>query len=229
MRRLTTTSYAILGLLAIRPWSTYELAKQMAVSLRRFWPRAESKLYEEPKKLVAHGLATVSVEGTGRRARSVYGITAEGREALRRWLDVPGALPVLEFESLVKVFFAEHGSRDQLLATLRRVVEGSHARAAEDAGWARHYLDTGGAFPDRLPVIALTGRLQADVNEAVLRWAEWALATAEQWPDDLRSARPPWEALQELAARGAGGASGGSRAAHEGQDDGDDEEARWQT
>jgi PadR family transcriptional regulator AphA len=26
---LTSTSYAILGLLALRPWTTYELAKQM--------------------------------------------------------------------------------------------------------------------------------------------------------------------------------------------------------
>ncbi len=50
---MTTTSYAILGLLAIRPWTTYELTQQMQRSLSRFWPRAESKLYEEPKKLVA--------------------------------------------------------------------------------------------------------------------------------------------------------------------------------
>ena len=53
---LTTTSYAILGLLAIRPWSTYELARQMQRDLRFVWPRAESNLYAEPKKLIAHGL-----------------------------------------------------------------------------------------------------------------------------------------------------------------------------
>src|ERR671938_339368 len=55
-RGLTTTSYAILGLLAIQPWSTYELAQQMDRSLGRMWPRAQSKIYEEPKKLVAHAL-----------------------------------------------------------------------------------------------------------------------------------------------------------------------------
>src|SRR4051794_33638678 len=47
-RGLTTTSHAILGLLAIQPWSTYELTRQMDRSLGRFWPRAHSKLYEEP-------------------------------------------------------------------------------------------------------------------------------------------------------------------------------------
>ena len=46
---LTTTSYAILGLLAVKPWTTYELAQQMRRALGQFWPRAESKLYEEPK------------------------------------------------------------------------------------------------------------------------------------------------------------------------------------
>jgi DNA-binding PadR family transcriptional regulator len=78
MHDLTTTSYAILGLLAVQPWTTYELAKQVDVSLRNFWPRAERKLYEEPKKLVAHGLAEMSREMIGRRPRTVYRLTPEG-------------------------------------------------------------------------------------------------------------------------------------------------------
>jgi DNA-binding PadR family transcriptional regulator len=57
-RTLTTTAYALLGLLDIRPWTTYALAKQVARSLRLIWPRAESNVYEGPKALVAHGLAT---------------------------------------------------------------------------------------------------------------------------------------------------------------------------
>ena len=79
---LTPTSYAILGLLAVKPWTTYELAQQMDRALGRFWPRAESKLYEEPKKLVAHGLARASSETVGKRRRTVYTITAKGRRAL---------------------------------------------------------------------------------------------------------------------------------------------------
>ena len=59
---LTTTSYAVLGLLAIKPWSSYELTQQMDRSLGRVWPRAVSKLYEEPKKLVDHGHARASTQ-----------------------------------------------------------------------------------------------------------------------------------------------------------------------
>ena len=83
---LTPTSYAVLGLLAIQPWTTYELAKQMDRTLNRFWPRARSKLYEEPKKLVAEGLAVAETGAHGRRPRTVYSITPKGRQALRAWL-----------------------------------------------------------------------------------------------------------------------------------------------
>src|ERR1700751_3135599 len=90
---LTTTSYAVLGLLAVRPWSSYELTQQMDRSLGRVWPRAVSKLYEEPKKLTAHGLARSAVQQNGQRTRTVYAITAEGRRALGEWVRPPRAGP----------------------------------------------------------------------------------------------------------------------------------------
>jgi DNA-binding PadR family transcriptional regulator len=67
---LTTTSYAILGLLSLRSWTSYELAEQMRRALGLFWPRAESGIYREPKKLEAHGLARSTTEYVGERART---------------------------------------------------------------------------------------------------------------------------------------------------------------
>jgi len=69
---LPTTSYAILGMLALRPWSAYELAQQTRRSLSLCWPTAESVLYHEPKRLVRLGLATAKRQATGRRTRTVY-------------------------------------------------------------------------------------------------------------------------------------------------------------
>jgi PadR family transcriptional regulator AphA len=57
---LTTTSVAMLGMLAIRPWSTCELAKHVDRSLGPLLPRARGHLHSEPKKLVAHGLAVAA-------------------------------------------------------------------------------------------------------------------------------------------------------------------------
>src|SRR5690349_25052125 len=88
---LTTTSYAVLGLLAVRPWSSYALTQQMDRSLGRVWPRAVSKRYEEPKKLTARGLARSAVQQNGQRTRTVYALTAEGRRALAEWRGPAGA------------------------------------------------------------------------------------------------------------------------------------------
>jgi DNA-binding PadR family transcriptional regulator len=90
----------------VRPWPTYELAKQINRSLRHFWPRAESNLYAEAKRLVTDGYAIARQEQTGERRRTVYRITPQGRKALREWLDAPGGETRLESEPLLKVFFA---------------------------------------------------------------------------------------------------------------------------
>ena len=44
----TTTSHAILCLLAVRDWTAYELAQQMDRSVGNMWPRAASVVYEHP-------------------------------------------------------------------------------------------------------------------------------------------------------------------------------------
>ena len=199
--KLTTTSYAILGLLAIKPWSSYELAQQMQRSLRRFWPRAESKLYEEPKKLSVHGLATGVREQVGQRQRTRYAITADGREQLARWLAAPSDGPVLEFEALLKVFFAEHGSHADLLATLASVRAWAEERAADDARIARSYLAGEGGFPERTAQLVLVGRYSADFADMTRRWAHWATEVVEGWPEQAGGATPAWDALEEIASR----------------------------
>jgi PadR family transcriptional regulator AphA len=196
---LTPTSYAILGLLAVRPWSTYELAQQMERALGRFWPRAKSKLYEEPKKLVAHGLASASTESVGKRPRTRYSITAEGRRAMAEWVPAPGGGPQVEFESLIKVFFAEHGSKADLVATLHRTRDWARDEATNSRAIPRDYLHGTGAFPQRLPWLILTGVFLHDFQRMVHQWAEWALRTVEDWPDDLTQAEPDLKTLAEMA------------------------------
>ena len=60
MKKLTTTSHAILSLLALREWSAYELTQQMHRNVGLYWPRAERGIYDEVKNLVDHGLASVT-------------------------------------------------------------------------------------------------------------------------------------------------------------------------
>jgi PadR family transcriptional regulator, regulatory protein AphA len=198
---LTTTSYAILGLLGIRDWTTYELAQQMRRSLRSYWPRAESRVYEEPKRLVALGLATATSEPVGRRPRTVYAITDAGRRTLQDWLAEPGGGLTMEFEALLKVFFAEQARRGDVLANLAAIRRWAEEQNATNVAFARLYARTGGPFPERLAAIALTGRFLTDLADMVLRWSDWATERVESWPDDTRRAEPDWETFRTIAAR----------------------------
>jgi DNA-binding PadR family transcriptional regulator len=200
---LTTTSYAVLGLLSIRSWSSYELTQQMDRSLGRIWPRAVSKLYEEPKKLVEHGLARAATKQNGQRTRTEYSITAKGRRALAAWLAEPGQGPVLEFEQLLKVFFAESASKGDVLATLSAAQAWARDRCAESRAIGEKYIGGGGPFPERLPELQLTSRFLTDFYLLVGEWARWATGIVETWPDDPRHARPDPEVIAETVRRAA--------------------------
>ena len=203
---LTTTSYAVLGLLSVKPWSSYELTQQMDRSLGRVWPRAVSKLYEEPKKLASHGLARSATQQDGRRSRTVYSITARGRRALAEWLHQPGEGPALEFEQLLKVFLADNGTTADLLATLAAARAWARARCAESLAIGEQYSGGSGPFPERLPELQLTSRFLTDFYLLVGQWAGWAAAIVETWPDDPRQAKPDPEVIAETVRRAADGA-----------------------
>lgn len=181
--RLSPTSYAILGLLAIKPWSTYELTKQMRRALLHVWPRAESNLYKEPQRLVEAGLATAQRRLVGRRERTEYAITPSGRAALEAWLERPSAPARLESEAMLKVLFGNYAST----ATLQRHLADFTTEAeSTDVPWravAQEYIDGEGPFPERIHVNVLYwvlldrwARLRAD-------WARWAATEVARWPD----------------------------------------------
>jgi DNA-binding PadR family transcriptional regulator len=197
--RLTTTSFAILGLLAIQPWSTYELTKLMRRALLAVWPRAESNLYREPQRLVDAGLATARRVDVGRRRRTEYAITPAGRRALREWLASPASPTVLESEAALKVLFANHTTLDVLQ---QRLDEFAAEAEAADEPWraiAREYVAGEGAFPERIHVNVLYwvlldrwARLRAD-------WARWASAVVATWPDSSGPEPARSRALLEAA------------------------------
>ena len=176
-RERTTTSYAILGLLTVRSWTTYELAKQVQRSLNWFWPRAERKLYDEPKQLAVRGWASATEQFTGKRRSREYTITDEGRAALQEWLAEPSAPRSSEFEGMVKVFFADGGDLDSLRATLAQIVSEAEAKARELGTFAAMPR----AFPERAHISALTLSLGLAQELAVLRWARWAERQVAAW------------------------------------------------
>ena len=76
--------HAILGLLARRPSSGYELTTMFDRSLRTTWHARHSQVYPELARLESAGM--VEVVERGARGSKTYDLTPAGREELRRWL-----------------------------------------------------------------------------------------------------------------------------------------------
>ena len=104
--KLTPTSYIVLGLLARRERTPYELKTSVAEGVGNMWSLQHTQLYAEPERLAAAGYLTVTQEETGRR-RKLYRITPAGREVLAAWLSSPPTteLPEIRDIHLLKVFF----------------------------------------------------------------------------------------------------------------------------
>lgn len=184
-QRLTTSSYAVLGLLSLRSWSAYDLARQAARSLRFAWPKSERHLYTEPKKLVSLGYATVREESAGPiRKRKIYEITDAGRRALTEWAGTEPDVPTFEGEAMVRLLFAEHGSIDDLIAALDKLKRDT----VELHEWSSSIIDgyaTGDdvPFPDRLHLSVLLASFELELFTMIERWTDFAIDEIAQWTD----------------------------------------------
>ena len=181
-KRLTTSSFAVLSLLALRPWSGYDLTRQATRSLRFAWPKSERLLYAEPKKLVDLGMATSHEEVDGGRRRTIYTITDQGRTALREWMATEVDPPVLEAEALLRLLFADHGSLDDAVATLDRFAADADEIHRQVLDINATYLDGGHPFPDRVHVSVLFATFQLEFFDLIRRWSEFAKAEIAEWP-----------------------------------------------
>lgn len=178
---LNTTSHALLGLLALRSWTAYELTGQMRRALRWAWPRSEANLYNEVRRLVPEGLAEAEEETAGVRTRTRYRITDDGRAAVADWLRTPPEPPQVQFEALLRVFLADLGTTDDLRATIadtRRQVTDDMAAilpVLED------YAGEDVPFPERAHLNVLFIDFIARFFRDVLEWCDRVDAELDEW------------------------------------------------
>lgn len=182
MRRLSTTSFALLGLLAFRDWTASELANQMERSLNFMWPRAASGIYIEPRSLEQHGFVTATEVPESKRIRARYAITRQGRQALLEWIRRPSSASAFESEAAVKLAFADIASPADALRVIDEVESDARRRNGELLDVFAGYATGDGRYPDRAHVIGVASRLYHLHYAAMLEWAQWARAEVEQWP-----------------------------------------------
>ena len=103
--KLTSTSYAVLGLLEqCEPATAYQLKQAAQRSVFHFWSIPHTQLYTECARLAEAGLLNERQEEGGRRRR-VYRLAADGRRALDAWRADPVAdIYELRDPGLLKLF-----------------------------------------------------------------------------------------------------------------------------
>ncbi|MFF9806819.1 helix-turn-helix transcriptional regulator [Streptomyces coeruleorubidus] len=133
-RRSGILEFAVLGLLRESPMHGYELRKRLNTSLGVFRAFSYGTLYPCLKTLVANGWLieepgndTETAPLTGRRAKIVYRLTAEGKEHFEQLLSQTGPDAYEDETFAARFAFFGQTSRDVRM----RVLEGRRSRLEE--------------------------------------------------------------------------------------------------
>jgi DNA-binding PadR family transcriptional regulator/dienelactone hydrolase len=172
MRRLTTTEYAILGLIAFGERSGYDLAQGAERSVGAMWAPSRSQIYKVLPRLVDLGCARVrAVEQETRPDKALYSITHPGRAVLRAWVEeVEEEPPNGASEFLMKIFFGWAGTPAAAVAQLD-AYEAHLQRRLERYQVLRDQLPDDEPLHSRLAIDHALARLSATVG-----WADDARA-----------------------------------------------------
>ncbi|MBG6099289.1 PadR family transcriptional regulator [Nocardioides luteus] len=178
--------FAILGLLARRACTGYEVAQRMRQPIGYFWTARHSQIYPELNRLDAAGLVEHEViEGAGPRPTKRYRITGAGQDALAAWVvgDLePQPVRDLEVLRLWSIWTVEPAAADELVARLEAthqdVLDRYLAELAEIS-------DDPGARDPANPLFASRITLEGGIRSrrTTLEWCAWMraeLAAAER-------------------------------------------------
>jgi DNA-binding PadR family transcriptional regulator len=117
---LSPTARVILGMLRFGSRTGYEIKQKIEISTRFFWGASYGQIYPELKRLERLGLVAAEADPRGGVKRTAYELTPAGEDALHSWLADPGAqLFEMRDEALLKIFFADLLTDEELLAVVR--------------------------------------------------------------------------------------------------------------
>lgn len=169
---------AVLGLLARKERTGYELARAMERPVGYFWTAGHTQIYPELARLEAAGLVRHrDVAGRGPRQSKRYACTSAGLRALREWVGAdldPQPVRDLETLRLWSVWTVAPGVADQLVRRSRdthaRVLEAYLVELGEIFATGHHRASTHPDFASRL---TLEGGIRQ--RRAAVEWCDWML------------------------------------------------------
>ncbi len=185
--------HAILGFLAYKPLSGYDLKNAFDSSVRHFWPANQSQIYRTLAGLNEAGLVEQEViERDDRLDLKIYHITEPGREELHRWLSTP--LPTQDFREpfLIQVYFAGMLTDEEFGHLLQDGIQSLEAMVAQYVTAFKSYQDRLSTHEERrgffLSVLTLEYGLTS--NLASLEWLKGVAERVKSGNYSLREFPP---------------------------------------
>jgi DNA-binding PadR family transcriptional regulator len=161
----TAVTWAVLGLLGMKPMSGYDIKRAVDRTIRHFWAASYGQIYPELKRLEEAGWISGKDASQGERARRIYKLTAQGGRELEAWLHGYETRIEMRDESLLRLFFADSLPRDEALGLLSARREGYRMMLA----YLRSLDDGEGADP---PFVDLVYRWGLDYCEWGIEWCD---------------------------------------------------------
>lgn len=172
----TALGYALLGLLARRPSTGYDLTVRMHRPIGYFWTASHSQIYPELARLQSAGLVRHTVvDGAGPRPSKLYEITAAGHAELREWVTTVPEPESVRSATMVRTYSLWLVEPDAAVGLVERLRE-QHTRrladyAEQDAGFGSPGV--AGRPADFAAYATLRAGMRSE--QAALEWCDWLL------------------------------------------------------
>src|SRR5919107_4412068 len=114
-RELTPLSYVVLTLVGRGGAAPHDLVRMARGGQRLYYAGAESKIYEQPKRLERLGYLRSEKRPGKTTDRTYYTLTENGLAALREWHAQPSSFPRIQSEAAARVLSSDLAEDERLV------------------------------------------------------------------------------------------------------------------
>jgi PadR family transcriptional regulator, regulatory protein AphA len=168
-RELTPLSYVVLALVGRDGAAPHDLVRMARGGQRLYYAGAESKIYEQPKRLERLGYLRAEKRPGKTTERTYYTLTENGLAALREWHAQPSSFPRIQSEAAARVLSSDLAEDERVvgesLSAMRDEIAELSAGIDEDERRAP-------AIPHRQRQLKLVRSLGRRLLEAHLEWID---------------------------------------------------------
>jgi DNA-binding PadR family transcriptional regulator len=168
-RELNDLSYVVMNLIGRNGAGAHDLVQMARRGQRLYWAGAESKIYEQPKRLEKLGYVTSEKTPGKTRERTHYRLTDKGIRALQEWLALPSHFPRIQNEAAIRVQASDLADDPSVILQSLKPMRDD---IAELAGILDVAEEREPNFPHRRRQLKLLHSLGRRILQAHLDWIE---------------------------------------------------------